>query len=131
MLPRGSSASRLRNSDGSVVEGYGPAVPARGEDYVAGLVLSEDVSGDGSVEVALSVAQGNAPKIMDELVRTSLSKTLPAETKIKASTVVLSYALGLPGKGQTLEARKMSKRGLMEELEKLLTKGVSDEDGDA
>ena len=83
-------------------------------------ISSEDVNAEGSAEAALQVAQQNAPKIMDELVQTSLSKVLPAETKIKAAGLVLSYGLGLPSRGKTLEARKMTTASLNAALEKFV-----------
>lgn len=104
------SAPVLRREDGSRVGG---------EDEVE-FISSSEVEADGSVERALGVAQQNAPRIMDDLVRTSLNDVLPAETRIKAAGLVLSYGLGLPSRGQTLEARKLSTKRLREEMDKFV-----------
>lgn len=112
------SAPVLRREDGSRVGG---------EDEVE-FISSSEVEADGSVERALGVAQQNAPRIMDDLVRTSLNDVLPAETRIKAAGLVLSYGLGLPSRGQTLEARKLTRKGLSEALEVML--GLSKEKED-
>ena len=112
MLPR---SPVLKRADGSVV-GYDRRNEPEDEVQFIG---SHEIDADGSVERALGVAQQNAPKIMDDLVKTSLSPTLPAETRIKAAGLVLSYGLGLPSRSQTLEARKMSRRGLEEEFKRV------------
>ena len=113
MLPR---SPVLKRADGSVI-GYSDR-SREAEDEVQ-FIGSHEIDADGSVERALGVAQQNAPKIMDDLVKTSLSPTLPAETRIKAAGLVLSYGLGLPSRSQTLEARKMSRRGLEEEFKRV------------
>ena len=122
MLPR---SPILKRADGSVV-GYGDR--SRETDDDVQFISSHEIDADGSVERALGVAQQNAPKIMDDLVKTSLSPTLPAETRIKAAGLVLSYGLGLPSRSQTLEARKLTRKGLSEALEVML--GLSKEKED-
>jgi len=113
MLPR---SPVLKRADGSVVAcGDRSSEP---DDEVQ-FIGSHEIDADGSVERALGVAQQNAPKIMDDLVKTSLSPTLPAETRIKAAGLVLSYGLGLPSRSQTLDVRKLTKRGLEEQVRKV------------
>lgn len=101
----------LRREDGSRLSGVDDDI-----DFIS----SSEIEADGSVERALGVAQQNAPRIMDDLVRTSLNDVLPAETRIKAAGLVLSYGLGLPSRGQTLEARKLSTKRLREEMDKFV-----------